>query len=233
MKKITQLFTFNLYSDNAKLIKMLSSVVVSVDRIKTDDIQENINNIQRRFNYAMKNKVLNDVLSDWVMPVYNKERLAQIPIFFPAFLIKNNGQPTAIVNFTNRALKTQTGYQVDNRTLFSLLQTGTILRDCFFNWNKITMSSVILKQGSAAFAKLFFKVVDKVCTVSLNKRLVDTVLYLATKYFLMVVMERADNDSVKGICLANTINGTTESYLAGVAETIPPEAFTDINTFVP
>ena len=231
MKKLTDLFLFEMMDKKSDIKNKLLGVNLSLDKLKLDALDESFRVINRRFNYGMKSKVMNEVMATHVIPLYNKDRLF-LPKAVPAWLFSLGGNPVALVNLTNDGRYSDKIFDIDNRTLFAHLQTGTILRECYFNWNKICMNSEITKNATIAYTKLFSKVLDKMYGITLNKQRVDCINYVIAKFFLHYQLEKAESDVTNNTAYLTCFNDTTKVTVSNADAEFPDEAYSNIDMFV-
>jgi len=211
----------------------LLDVNMSLDKVSLDDLDDNIRIINRRFNYSLKNKVMNEVSNGKVIPLFNTERLPLIPKAIPVWLYSLNGTPVALVNLSRDARKTKDGnIEIDNRTLFAHLQAGTILRECYYNWNKVSMNTEVLKSSMLVYTKLFSKVLDKMYGLSLNKLNVDKANYCIAKFFLTYVMEKAESETVNNMAYLACFNDSTKKTIMDTDMTFDDKAYKDFKSFI-
>jgi hypothetical protein len=237
MKSLTQLELFDKMDKSTDLKKKLAVVGVSTDGVKTEQLEDGLRLIQRRVNLQMKNRVLDDIQKGRVVPLYNPERLS-VSTAVPAFLKLDprTNKPIAMVNLTNYAStpKGQNVLSIDNRTLYTLLQWGTILLGCHENQVKVTSSVPLMKAGAAVYVRLAAGVLDRLYGISLSPIRHDIVCYLLARFFLANHMGLPhDRETVLAIARGCAPNRTSVSSLQGSADDlIRPESWVSLTSFL-
>ena len=136
MKSLMELDLFKISnSSNKELQKKLTDVNMKRDKLDLSEIEGNLSTIKRRFKYAYKSKALQDTVDENVVFLYNKETV-DIPVFLPFFLMNNDGKVVTAVNLTPYGrYDRDENFIVDNRLLFSLMQSASLTREMYFDFN--------------------------------------------------------------------------------------------------
>jgi hypothetical protein len=229
LKKLTELYLFDLSDKKNHLKENMLRVVLNVDKVPMEKLDDYFKLFQRRLNYQMKNKVISEVTNGNVVPVFNPDGI-RIPTFLPCYLMNTAVKPIAIVNLSNDATMTKNGeLEIDNRTLFALLQSGTILRECLLNWNKISISnSVIAQEGCVAFSKLFTKILDKMYAINLDGMRSDIVRFITAKFFLLFHLQKSEGEVVNSTAYRAVINNTTRTTIFNCDSSFSEDAYSSI-----
>jgi hypothetical protein len=210
----------------------MSSVVVGTDAVSPEKLDDNIKLIARKFNYQLKPKVLSDVNNNLVIPIYNVDKI-KLPKFIPGFLWGGSGHPVAIMNLGEVATQSKDGFlNIDNRTLYAYLQTGTIMLACHNNWNKVSMNPGITRYASLCYAKLFGRVLDKMFAINLDGQRSDMARYCIAKFFLMFQLDRPANDMTTAIACLSTYNNTTKNTLTDCDSHFSEDAYDSFDKFI-
>jgi hypothetical protein len=207
-------------------------ISLNADKLELSELDENISIINRRFNYLMKNKVLNDLQVGNVIPVFNTYKI-NLPHFLPVFSMMSNNKPISVVNLTNYGRKDKDKlFNIDNRTLFALLQTGTVARETILNWNQVSMNTTIIKNSAIIYSKMFSKVLDKMFAINLDRLMADTIYYLTAKFFLLFQMEKKENEITNNIAYQAINNDSTKNIIFSTDSGFTEDAYSDLNSFV-
>ena len=238
MKSLTETFLFkymNGVSEDGRTLNLRSRMAQyssPLDDLPRNLLEDELRTIQKRFSFPTKNKVMGDLASERIVPILNKDRV-NIPTSVPAYLVRRNNKPAVVVNFTPYVRKNadETELYGDTRQMFALMQTGSILLGCFERWNSISNDQEIAKTGCLVFSKLVSKVIDKLYATNIDPFKADKVRYLAAKYFLLNLLEKADTDNVRHI--ASTVCKTmTNNAIMNFDQSLPEHGFDDLGTFV-
>lgn len=233
MKSISKTFLYKMLNKSNDLNGELTKINSPLNIVDLEDLNGSLDVINRKFNYLMKNKIIDDVNKGLVIPVLNESTI-NLPTFIPVVGIKENSVPVSYVNLTGQAKINQDGsIEIDPRKLFAYLQTGTILRNIStLNWKSVDSNMTLLKDGSLAYSKLFTKVLDKMLAVNLIPLKSDIVRYLTAKFFLVNIMGKEDGDLVKNIAYQSVYNKTTKATLFDIDINFTEDAYDDIEKFI-
>ena len=233
MKSLMELDLFKISnSSNKELQKKLTDVNMKRDKLDLSEIEGNLSTIKRRFKYAYKSKALQDTVDENVVFLYNKETV-DIPVFLPFFLMNNDGKVVTAVNLTPYGrYDRDENFIVDNRLLFSLMQSASLTREMYFDFNKVKNNTKIVKNTVQAFSKLVGKLLDRHFAINLNQTVTDYIYYVTAKYFLVNVFERDLSKSVDDLAYQATFNGTTRSGIENFEEGLPEDTFESIEGYI-
>jgi hypothetical protein len=232
MRRLTDTTIYKLLDKSNDLTGQIPNLAVPNNRLPLGDIQLNLEIIQRRFNYLLKNKVISDVQAGLVVPVFNPDTI-DIPHFVPAVGMIEDNQAKTFVNLTNVARYGKNHeFDIDNRKLFALLQTGSLLREVSTNWNKIVMNATIMKTGAVIYAKMFSKILDRIFAINLNKQRSDIVNFVCAKFFLIYVLEKQPGDIVDSAAYLACYNDTTKLTVTAADQHFTDDAYTSFESFI-
>ena len=233
MKRLTDTFLFDMIDKKNNVKDKLVNVSIQNDAVSEEDLDDNIRIIKRRFNHLLKSKMIKDFEGNDIIVVYNPDTLIEIPTAFPSWLYNNDGNVTSIVNITKYASMSREGIlDIDNRTLFALMQSGTISRELYFNWNKVNMNMEVLKLSSKIYTQLFSKVLDKLYGIGLNELHADQLNYVVSKFFLIHLMEKGKTQLVDDLAYNNCFNGSTKAGISDVDANFPDDAYDSLERFI-
>lgn len=231
MKLLKDTFLFEYYDKGSNLRERMSVYSPVLDNLPKDLMFDDIRTIQKRYNYPIKNKVIDDLNKNRIVPILNKERI-KIPTAIPAYLYNDRGNVVAIVNFSNYVSKTQDGLlHGDTRQIFACLQTGSILLGCFEKWNTITANQEVCKLGTLMYTKMFTKVLDKMFAVNIDSIKSDKVKFIAARFFVTTLLGKPFTDSTMNLCLS-VCNSTTKATMMSFSDSLNEEAFTRLDKVI-
>jgi hypothetical protein len=221
MKPMSQLELFKMMNGPTKAFEKMQSIDFARDAVSPADLNDQLRLISRRMPFQMKGKVLDDVTKGRVIPVWAPGKL-DLPVALNCFLWRDprKGTPIAVVNLTHYASRAGAGgpFEVDVRTLFSLLQWGTVSLRCLEKWNRVTMSTPVLRRGAEAWVMQMSAILDRMYGISLHPMRMDLVCYMLAKYFLVCLMEKAPgSETVEGLARACAPNGTSGQTLQSMS----------------
>lgn len=233
MKSLTKTFLYQMLNgSNKNLDKQLGSIKNPTYKLDIDSVQVEIDTIKRRFNYQMKNEVIECLEKGQINLAYNLDNLT-IPEAIPVVGLVQNKKPIIYVNLTGKGRVTKDGiFSIDTRKLYSLLQTAYLLIQCSLKWNKISMNATVIKNGSEIYSNIFSKVLDKTNAINLDKLRSDKVRYLASKFYLINMMERDNNETTNNIAYRSCVNGSTAAIMYDSDIDFDDNAYDDFDKFI-
>lgn len=224
MKLLKDTFLFEFYNKSTNLRERMSVYSPILDNLPKELLQDDIRTIQKRYNYPIKNRVIDDLNKNRLVPILNKERV-KIPTAIPAYLYNDRGNVVAIVNFSNYLSKTQDNIiHGDTRQIFACLQTGSILLGCYEKWNTLVSNQEICKLGTLMYTKIFTKVLDKLFAVNIDSIKSDKIKFIAARFFVTTLLGKPFTDSTMNLCLSVCSN-TTKNTIISFSDTLKEESF--------
>lgn len=234
MKSIRDSYIYKFYDPVVHISKQTQDINSITDFLAISDVEENLNIINKRFSYTLKSKVMNELTGkNRIKLLFNKNKF-NMPSSFPCFLYKDSdGKVSCIANLGLYGVKRQDGlFDIENRALYSLLQTSTIFLDCFQHWNSITVNQALLKDGALMYSKIFTKVLDKMFAVNLNSTKTDRVRFATAKFFLINIMEKSNSTLVDNIAYAATTGKTLKNTVLQFSDDFKPESYQSLDLFI-
>jgi hypothetical protein len=199
MKKITDSALFREVSSNSKVVNSLKNINIDRDKIDPQKFDEALNIISRRMIFASKGRVLNHFNKGNVVLVSNP--LHPLPKYLNTFGKIYNGKIVAIVDvsYYARLNKSTEMYDIYPKTLFNLLQNGSILIELMNNWNRFTNNMTIIKNGAISYSKLVGKVMDKLFAINIDNFRQDLISFFLAKFFLINMCGKVDSETIDNI----------------------------------
>jgi len=232
MKRLIDLHLFKYLNSNGNLTNELLKLNSPVNRMRLEDLDEQLNIINRRFNYSLKNKVMSEVLSGNIIPLFNEETI-NLPTYVPGVLYNDNGKVVVLVNLTNFGkYDKEKNFIINERVLFALFQTATIMRELFLKENKVLMNTTIVKTSAIAYAKIVGRVLDKKYAINLNRMRSDQVYYVLAKFFLIHILGRTEGENVNNMAYAACYNGTSKTTILSTDEIFDEDAYSSFDLFI-
>ena len=234
MKSLKDSYIYKFYEPVVHIGDQIKSLDTNADFLKLEDIEENLTIIQKRFTYSLKMQVLNELTNGNLKLMFNKEKF-NLPYSMPGFLYQDSkGHILSVVNLNLYGIRRSRTdlFDIENRALFALMQTGYIFLYSFKNWNSINMNQTILKTGCSIYAKLFTKVLDKMYAVNLNPIKGDKIRFAAAKFFLINIMEKTSTEIVDNMAYSVTTGQTSKSVLFSFGDEFKAESFLSFDSFI-
>lgn len=235
MKSIASCSIFQEQDKSLKLVDRIKSYDVMRDTLDLKYLTDDINTIQKRYNFPLKNKVLTDLNSGNIKPIFNKDK-APIPSSLTQWLTMDtrSGKPICVFNLTLYGImnKDKSNFNINTRQLYTLMQSSSLTLGCMHKWNSITVNQSVLKLGASMYSKLFTKVLDRIFAVNLEPMKSDKIKYIAAKFFLINMMEKPESQTVNSIAYSCCTGGTTLNTIQMFDSTFNKESFKNFSTFI-
>lgn len=216
LKPLSSTYLFNLYDKTTHLNDIMLKLIKDSVKLTEEDLIDYIGPFERRYNFPLKNKTIQDFRAGNIVVVYNMKDY-KLPNAIPCFLINTGNTVKCIVNVTNYMTKNKkdNSYKIDPKILYSLMQGGTILALCYQK-HKIMQNKVnIIKYGSIIYSELFSKMMNKMFTLSINPAKNDIIIFLSSLFFIQNMLGR-DSESLEEMNIkyaADNCKGNTRRVL--------------------
>lgn len=234
MRMMKDTFLYEMQNKSTNLRDNMLLYSSTLDDLSLDLMEEELRIITKKYNYPMKNKVIDDLTSKKrVIPIFNKERI-KIPTYIPAYLFTVNNKVVSLVNLTNYGVmsKTKEEFAIDTKQLFACLQTGSILLGCYEKWNSIIMNQTICKLGALLYTKFLFKVFDKMYAVNLDAIKSDKLRFVCAKFFLLNLLGKSDSESVNNMAYSCISNNTSLTTVKIFENSLPTNTYRRFDDFL-
>lgn len=217
MKKVTDTIIFNsMFKDDATASKF-STLKVKDMAVPLSQLNDYVDMFRRKFKFPSVQMIADDVLNMQTLPIMYEFDM-NLPISLYTWLTAIDGKIVAIVNMSlfpdEIKLNDKKELDAEPRTLFALLQAGSLLRRGYVNFDKLKNNATVIKLASRAYVALFMKVLDKLFAINLYAREAEEIKFMLTKFFLVNVLERDFKD-------VNDLN----EYAYNMTETTVPKEF--------
>jgi hypothetical protein len=213
MKKLTELYLFSNFAEKNReriIAELTSEMLVKNRTVKQMAVQEQIATIQRRFKYSSKSQVLDQFTAGNVIPIYDPKMF--VPTFIPAWPAFVDKRIVTVVNLSSHAKESMNDIlEIEPKKLFGLLQAGSIIGGIIKNENKIINNVSILKKAAKIYTRMFARCLDRLYSLSLEEIQADRASYCIAKFFLIYVVGKTDNETVKGIATSCIPNNSPKS----------------------
>ena len=209
--------------------KTLTSVVLSRDEVKAEDIAEPLRVINRRFSFSLKHRTLELYGNKRVVLLGNKETI-KLPQTIPAWTVADNVRGyITYVNFT--PYMPNNIENIDTRKLYGMLQFATVMNETIKYYDKLSYNNTMLKLGAQLYSSLMLKVFDKIAGVSMDQLHKNQLVYFFAKYFMINLLGRKPNETIDAIAHNLTSESgivAKESFESGIAVELKAESQTDL-----
>lgn len=201
------------------------------DQLDIKFVDDTISVIQRRFRFPLKDMVVNDLINNKNILIFNPIGL-NLPNYIPIILYNRNNDPIALINMNNviTVNKNKDYLVIDPIKFYSLCQTGSIALKMFTNWKYILLNQDVNEHGAICYSAITTKILDKMYAINLDPLKSDKFRFLFAKFFLLNIMTRADNETTNNIackCCVNTDSSIIKNFDIQVSDSIAYNNFID------
>lgn len=168
MKSYSKTFTYSLFEKEFHVAKAVSLLNESKRDVPKEALQIHMINIEKTINIPTKKMVLSDYNAGYIVP-YIVTGTIELPATIPILLTKtkDSSMYQAIINITSYCsiekdtLGNIVDVKIDDKKLFTLLQTACIYRRWAMDDTKVSINNSFIKTAANMYAKLMYKVLDK------------------------------------------------------------------------
>lgn len=228
MKALTDTFLYN----NANTKNFLSDIkkLTDEDFVDPKDLEDEIKVIGRRFRYSLLMQTLDAFEKGYVKCLYSE--FVNITRLIPMFQIPASNGLASVVNIKPYCIKNkQNNYNIDNRTLYALLECGYITKKLREDENRFLMNQNIIKLSTLIYVKLMNKIFDKLFGINLIPDRSDQLNYVLAKFFLLYVLEKQPSDNINTIAYSCIYNNLPRNLVESADENFDENAYNSLQAF--
>ena len=222
MKTLNDSALFKMNPDYQKIVKTIADISLLNDVLPLSSLDSEFAIINRRFNYGTEKRIMEEVNKGNIVFINKKE--LRLPKYLNVIgkMKADKSGPCMIINLD--------GYmnskgEIFPRTLFALMQNGLINLELYRNWNAYTNNVKFLSINTLLYSRFTTKIFDKLFSIDLNKQSSDLVSYLFSKFFLINMCGKDNNELVNNIAYKSCFNMTSQV----VIENLEKELYENIN----
>lgn len=230
MKKITDSAIFMRVVNNQGVMDGIKNINTSKDAVTLKLLSEPLGIIEKKMIGPTKSSIMEGIKSKEIVIIYNKT--LALPKYLNTIVKMENNKLISTVNITSfiGSYNENTGITIYPKTLYTLLQNGFITRELVTNWNKYTNKVSIIKNLSIAYSKLFIKILDKLFAINLDDFNSDLVSYLVSKFFLINMADKVDNEVISDLAYFSCNNSSSLNLIKEQELTFTSNKFDNIIT---
>ena len=233
MKNIRETLVFDMLNSDGKVDDSVKDIMSKGVTINKKQMASAFYVIEKNLRYIMKTEVLKAIDDGKIIMKINPEGLTT-PSCMPWFLASNGKDVRAIVvldNIVSRYDKELNTCEVSNiKQLYCLLETAYVGILCYTKPTMTTKNAVI-KSGSAIYADMFVKVLNKEYALNVDRNRVNIITFLASKFYLINILGRANDERTDEYAYANCLS-PNKMAISMISEDFGNDCYTDIGAFV-
>lgn len=228
---ITSTYLFSVLNDvnggtlTAKMLSVANSESVSEDKLPINMIE------MKNYKLPKKDEVLGLLGKGKIMMKYDTKVLNKLNNSIPVVLTAAGGELKASVNITNQCIVNKDGdMKIQSITLYALLNSGYIHLLCMNNFRSMQYNYKLLEYGALCYSKIFANIFIKRHSINTMPAILDTVSYLAAKFFLLHIFRQKYTEHIGNIAKKCT-RGMNDAMQQSLDAQIPEECFHTLTDF--
>lgn len=232
MQNLQDTFVFGILTktiDVATITRNISDESI----VTNNELRDILNTIHRKFNFASKAKVLENVVNEKIKFVFEDKTGFNLPSYFPFWGKLSESDTKIFVNLSRYTKRSSDGtYNIQPRTLYSLIMSASVSLAINTSPTKVTMNTTLIRLASRIYSAMLFKVIDKVHGISQDSIKTDFILFLISKYFISTIVGITDEEKVNNLAYASIKNNSTLNGLKLMEDGLVDLNYADFNTFI-
>jgi len=218
MKTLNDSSIFLSNPDIKEITKKMQSISMYTDIIPVDTFDSEMSTINRRFNFGTENEVINEFKNGTIQFIDNPTLVLPKYVMTVGKVIDRK-----IIMVINLSGYLNSKKEIYPKKLFGLMQVALINNACYKNWNKFINNMNFLKSNSLIYSRLVTRIFDKLFSIDLNKQSTDLVSFLFSKFFLITMCDKTDNELVNNIAYNSCFNKTSLSMIKSQEDELQEE----------
>ena len=224
----------NNFMDNS-LKDLLSKGFVPEEKL----LEQQISTINMYYQYPLKTAVMNAyknrVIRPMMFPV-GISKSSKVPTCMPFILVPSStGTPDAIAIIDNYAKidKTTGLVNIDKAKFYGFLEGAFIARGLQITFHTLRRSTILYSEASSIWAYMFSKILNKQFALNINRSSSDKIIYLASKFFMINLLQMNDTELIDNYAIKNTKDSSyTTLKSVDVKMKQIPDAYANIANFI-
>lgn len=232
IKSMNDAYVFNMINKNNVVNNhVLKSITHGAILDLEKDLPEAAMLINRNFRYPMKLRVLELLKQGKIILKFSPKDI-KIPSSVPFVLYKDTSHVIKAIVFTD-IYTTQLSdgtYKTDAKKLYTMMEAGAIALGYMQNYRGLSNNATIITAGADIFSSMVLRVLNKKYSL-IDKNKINSVLFLASKFYMISVLGLADTEQINNYAKKNLRNANP-LLIENVNATVKTEDYKDIATFV-
>ena len=233
VKSVEETYVYKTLNQNDNVSKRVLGIMQKGIPVSKTNLEEAFMVINKNFKYAAKNAVLNAVNNGDIYMYYAPDNM-KLPVAMPFFLtMAANNKIVAIVMVDIYGVRDKdTGdVKIDPKKLYTLLESAYFARLYHIRHSSFVGKTSVISDGSKIYSHMFARVLNKKYALNLDKTKFNTVIYLASKFYMINMLGMHDSDTVKNYAFKNCM-GANPSVIEQLEDNLHPEVYKDLTTFI-
>lgn len=204
-------------------------------------LERQLSTINSYYKFVLKTNVLDAVKNGTVVPMLFPKGISaqhKIPTCLPFILVPNgSGDIRAVAIIDNYATMDKDSglVEMDTLKLYTMLESAYIARAIQIGYRRIRSNTMMYKSGASIYAHMFTRLLNKRYALNVNRSGYDKVIYLASKFFLINILQMPNSSMVDNYAMsgAKDIDKMSISRVEeAVMSSSEGKAYDNISTFI-
>jgi len=189
--------------------------------------------INKNFKFPLKYKILDEVDRGDIVLLYSPDNV-RIPTCMPFFLTKNSQGKivsVVIVDTYGKMDKETKNVSIDAKKFYCMMEGAHLAKTYYLYSKELSKRNIVITSGSSIYSNMFTRVLNKQYALNVDKSKQHKVLFLASKFYLINILELEDNEMTKNYAMKNCVGGNPY-ILNEVNDLLNTEDYKDLSTFI-
>lgn len=232
IKSMADSYVFNMINKNnivnTNILKSITQgEVLSLEK----DLPEAAMIINRNFKYPLKMRVL-ELLSQGKIVLKFSPKDVKIPTSVPFVLYKDTTNTIKAIVFADiytDQLSDGT-YKTDAKKLYCMMESAAIALGYMTNYKGLSNNATVISAGAEIYSNMVMRVLNKKYSL-IDRNKINSVLFLAAKFYMISVLGLSDSDIVNNYAKKNLKNANP-MMIENVNAAFSEADYKDISTFI-
>jgi hypothetical protein len=232
-RSLEDTYIFQNLNKNGAISANIGKILQHGTVLSQKNLEEAFMIINKNFKFPLKYKVLDQVNTHDIVLMFSPDN-ARLPTCMPFFLTRDkSGKIVAIVivDMYGTMDKETGNINIDAKKLYCMMESAYLSKLCFMNGSQVATRNVIITNGSAIYANMFTRVLNKKYALNVDKSKMHKVLFLASKFFMINILGAPDNEMTNNYAMRNCLNGNP-FVLKEISDMLKPEDYKDFASFI-
>lgn len=232
-KSLEKTFIYQHLNNSNGITKAVVSALKKGTMLSKANMEEAFLIINKNFKFPLKYKVLDAIDNGGIRMVFAPHG-DRLPTCMPFFLTKgrdNRVVAVVLIDTYGRIDDETKNVAIDPKKLYCLLESAYLAKVYYHHVSEVYKRTTIIKSGSAIYANMFSRVLNKKYALNVDKIKHHKILFLASKFFLINILGLPDNDITANYAMKNCLGGNPY-ILQEVNDAVDTEAYENLSTFI-
>lgn len=236
IKGLEKTFIYKYLNGSTKRVSTnMLGILKSDGYVPANKVEEALLTIRKNYKYAAKPDVLKAVESGDIYMYYAPDDM-KLPAAIPFFLTEMNNKIVAIVLVDQYGVRDKETKEVaiDPKKLYVLLEGAHFARLYYTRHSSIVSPTSVIGEGSKVYAAMLARIFNKKYALNRDKNRHSGLTYLASKFFMINMLQMSDGDTVSNYAYRNTAT-PNKMFIEQLDDLVNEEEvspYTDISTFI-